>query len=62
MAVGAWHEVPFPLVGETHFVCICTSETNDNLEAQDAMGEAHGGDLEKIRMDLRFGRSFVIEA
>ena len=46
MHVGTWHEVPFPLDGDTHFVCICTRETNDNLEQQDANGEARGGDLE----------------
>jgi ureidoglycolate lyase len=60
MEVGTWHEVPFPLDGETHFVCICTNETNANLEGQDAVGEARGGDLDKIKLDHRFGRSFVI--
>jgi ureidoglycolate lyase len=60
MHVGTWHEVPFPLEGETHFVCICTNETNTDLEAQDAVGEARGGDLDKVKMDLRFGHSLVI--
>jgi ureidoglycolate lyase len=60
MEVGTWHEVPFPLDGETHFVCICTNETNTNLEGQDTVGEARGGDLDKIKLDHRFGRSFVI--
>jgi ureidoglycolate lyase len=60
MHKGTWHEVPFPLDGETHFVCICTNETNTDLEAQDAVGEARGGDLDKVKMDLRFGHSLVI--
>jgi ureidoglycolate lyase len=60
MEVGTWHEVPFPLDGETNFVCICTNETNANLEGQDAVGEARGGDLDKIKLDHRFGRSLVI--
>ncbi len=38
MHVGTWHEVPFPIDGDTHFVCICTNETNDNLEHQDENG------------------------
>lgn len=29
MAVGTWHEVPFPTNGDTHFVCICTHETSE---------------------------------
>jgi ureidoglycolate lyase len=61
MEVGTWHEVPFPTEGETHFVCICTNETNTNLEQQNAVGEAEGGDLDKVKMDLRFGHSLVIE-
>ena len=61
MQVGTWHEVPFPIDGDTHFVCICTRETNDNLEAQDENGEARGGDLDKIRIRRRFGFEMVIE-
>jgi ureidoglycolate lyase len=61
MHVGTWHEVPFPLDGDTHFVCICTNETNTDLEAQNSIGEALGGDLDKVKMDLRFGHSLVIE-
>jgi len=61
MEVGTWHEVPFPIDGETHFVCICTNETNTNLENQNEVGEANGGDLDKVKLDLRFGRSLVIE-
>ncbi len=61
MEVGTWHEVPFPTEGETHFVCICTNETNTNLEQQNAVGESQGGDLDKVKMDLRFGHSLVIE-
>jgi ureidoglycolate lyase len=60
MHVGTWHEVPFPIDGDTHFVCICTNETNDNLEGQDENGEAQGGDLDKVRIERRFGRSIVI--
>jgi ureidoglycolate lyase len=61
MHVGTWHEVPFPIDGDTHFVCICTNETNTNLEQQDPDGEARGGDLEKVRIAKRFGANFVIE-
>ena len=60
MHIGTWHEVPFPIDGDTHFVCICTNETNDNLEQQDANGEARGGDLDKVRIERRFGHGIVI--
>ena len=61
MHVGTWHEVPFPIDGDTHFVCICTNETNDNLEHQDENGESRGGDLDKVRIERRFGHGLVIE-
>ncbi len=61
MEVGTWHEVPFPLDGDTHFVCICTNETNDNLEQQDENGESQGGDLDKVRIERRFERRIVIQ-
>lgn len=60
MEKGVWHEVPFPLDGLTHFVCICTNETNDNLEAQIGDGECQGGDLTKRNMFKRLGYSFEI--
>lgn len=60
MHVGTWHEVPFPRDGDTHFVCICTNETNDNLEHQDENGESQGGDLDKVRIERRFGHKIVI--
>ena len=60
MDVGTWHEVPFPLAGDTHFVVICTNETNDNLEQQDEHGESCGGDLDKVRIERRFGHALVI--
>ena len=56
MEIGTWHEVPFPTDGLTHFVCICTNETNDDLEAKDADGECHGGDLTKRNVVKHFGR------
>ena len=61
MHIGTWHEVPFPLNGDTHFVVICTNETNDNLEQQDENGESQGGDLDKVRIERRFGHGLVIE-
>jgi ureidoglycolate lyase len=61
MDVGVWHEVPFPLDGETHFVCICTNETNDNLEAQGADGDCEGGDLSKRNLLKHLGYTFVVE-
>lgn len=61
MHVGTWHEVPFPIEGDTHFVCICTNETNDNLEGQDENGEAAGGDLDKVRIRRRFGHGLFIQ-
>jgi ureidoglycolate lyase len=60
MEVGVWHEVPFPLDGDTHFVCICTNETNDNLEAQGADGDCEGGDLSKRNLVKHLGYTFVI--
>ncbi len=61
MDVGVWHEVPFPLDGETHFVCICTNETNDNLEAQGADGDCEGGDLSKRNLAKHLGYTFAIQ-
>lgn len=61
MHIGTWHEVPFPIDGETHFVCICTNETNDNLENQDENGESRGGDLDKVRILRRFGHGIFIQ-
>jgi ureidoglycolate lyase len=61
MHVGTWHEVPFPIDGDTHFVCICTNETNDNLEQQDENGESFGGDLDKVKIRRRFGHGIVIQ-
>jgi ureidoglycolate lyase len=61
MEVGVWHEVPFPLDGETHFVCICTNETNDNLEAQGADGDCEGGDLSKRNLVKHLGYTFAIQ-
>jgi ureidoglycolate lyase len=60
MDVGVWHEVPFPLDGETHFVCICTNETNENLEAQGADGDCDGGDLDKRNLVKHLGYTFAV--
>jgi ureidoglycolate lyase len=60
MEVGTWHEVPFPTDGDTHFVCICTNETNDNLEAQGPDGDCEGGDLSKRRLVKHLGFTFGI--
>ena len=60
MEKGTWHEVPFPTDGTTHFVCICTNETNDNLEDQLPDGECEGGDLSKRNMKTRLGFTFEI--
>ena len=35
MHVGTWHEVPFPMQDDTHFVAVVTNETNRNLEEYD---------------------------
>jgi ureidoglycolate lyase len=61
MEKGTWHEVPFPQDGLTHFVCICTNETNDNLESQLGDGECQGGDLTKRNLIKRFGYTFDID-
>lgn len=61
MEIGVWHEVPFPINGETHFVCICTNETNDNLETQGADGDCDGGDLQKRNLVKHLGFTFEIE-
>jgi ureidoglycolate lyase len=62
MEIGTWHEVPFPIDGETHFVCICTNETNDDLEAQGEHGECEGGDLSKRNIAHQFSYTFGIRA
>lgn len=61
MNVGTWHEVPFPIEGRTHFVCICTNETNSDLEQGDEQGECNGGDLSKRNIETRFGVQLLIE-
>jgi len=61
MDVGTWHEVPFPINGSTHFVCICTNETNANLEEGDDRGECEGGDLSKRHIETQFGITLQIE-
>jgi ureidoglycolate lyase len=61
MNVGTWHEVPFPSRGPTHFVCICTNETNSNLELGDEKGECEGGDLSKRNVENQLGLSLLIE-
>lgn len=61
MDVGTWHEVPFPIAGPTHFVCICTKETNENLEQGDEKGECEGGDLSKRHIESHFGITLQIE-
>lgn len=61
MEIGTWHEVPFPADGDTHFVCICTNETNDNLEQGDAYGECEAGDLTKRNIAKQFGFTFAVE-
>jgi ureidoglycolate lyase len=60
MDVGVWHEVPFPLEPRTNFVCICTNETNTDLENQGADGECAGGDLDKKNIAKNFGYTFEI--
>jgi ureidoglycolate lyase len=62
MHVGTWHEVPFPLQDQTHFVAIVTNETNRNLEQHDpALFEADGGDLVKRNLLHRFGTQVQID-
>ncbi len=61
MDVGTWHEVPFPIDGDTHFVCICTNETNSNLEHGDERGECDGGDLAKRHIQTRLGVRLLID-
>lgn len=60
MEVGTWHEVPFPAASETHFVCICTNETNENLETQGVDGDCDGGDLQKRNIVKHLGFTFEI--
>ena len=61
MDVGVWHEVPFPFEARTNFVCICTNETNVNLEAQGPDGECLGGDLNKKNIAKNLGYTFEID-
>lgn len=62
MEVGTWHEVPFPINELTHFVCICTNETNTNLEQGNADGECDGGDLSKRNIRKQLGYPLFIES
>ena len=62
MHIGTWHEVPFPLDGLSHFVCICTNEVNDNLEAGGPDGKCEGGDLSKRNIEKQHDLVFEIEA
>jgi ureidoglycolate lyase len=62
MEVGTWHEVPFPLDGETNFIVICTNETNDNLEAQAPDGDFEGGDLSKRNLVKHLGYTYAVDA
>jgi len=62
MEVGTWHEVPFPIEGETHFICICTNETNHDLENQGPDGDFEGGDLSKRNLAKHFGYTFAVDA
>lgn len=61
MNVGTWHEVPFPSDGQTHFVCICTNQTNAELEEGDDNGECEGEDLSKRNIEKQFGFELHIE-
>jgi ureidoglycolate lyase len=62
MEVGTWHEVPFPIAGETHFICICTNETNHDLENQGPDGDFEGGDLSKRNLVKHLGYTFAVDA
>ena len=61
MEVGTWHEVPFPIAGETHFICICTNETNHDLENQGPDGDFEGGDLSKRNLVKHLGYTFAVD-
>jgi ureidoglycolate lyase len=61
MCIGTWHEVPFPIDGDTNFIAVLTNETNDNLESVGDNGEASGGDLDKVRIRRRFGHGIFIQ-
>jgi len=60
MEVGTWHEVPFPLDEQAHFIVICTNETNDNLENQAPDGDFEGGDLSKRNLVKHFGFTVAV--
>jgi len=62
MHIGTWHEVPFPIDGDTHFVAVLTNETNDQLEHLDENLESAGGDLDKILVRRRFGHGILVKA
>jgi ureidoglycolate lyase len=62
MHIGTWHEVPFPIHDQTHFVALVTNETNRNLEQHDKLTfEADGGDLTKRNLLHRFGRQVRLD-
>ncbi len=61
MDIGVWHEVPFPRDGRTQFICICTNETNSNLETGDSQGECTRGDLTKKNIHAQLGTVIEID-
>jgi ureidoglycolate lyase len=61
MHIGTWHEVPFPIEDQTHFVAIVTNETNRNLEEHDEHFESAGGDLVKRQLIRRLNTQLEID-
>ena len=58
--IGTWHEFPFPLEEATNVIVVMSDETKRDLK-NTVDGEAHGGDLEKLDLQNRFGVVFEIQ-
>jgi ureidoglycolate lyase len=58
--IGTWHEFPFPLQEATNVIVVMSEETKRDLKNTVA-GEAHGGDLEKLDLQKRFGVVFEVQ-
>lgn len=63
LAVGTWHEFPFPLDDDTHMVVLLSAQVTRDLQHRADNGiEAFGPDLDKKDMTLRAGVQFEIDS
>jgi ureidoglycolate lyase len=62
MKLGTWHEFPFALVDNTNLLVILRREATNGLVRDNVIqNEAHGPDLEKKDLGVRFRVNFRVE-